>query len=243
MEEKISCVICYQEVSVNSSGEINPANHINEAANYTKCPNSHPVHLEPCLKQWLLSADKCPVCNTAYHPDVLAMFKGFIDAAKAEEEHKKQEEIAAAERETQQMFERDPVIEDKLIRANRLIESRNFSSALNILFDVLDNDDSKNRDAMFLIGKAHFHNNKFDLAVSNLMKLVKIEFSYPLGFYYLGKSFESIGLGEKAKWAYDRSISNLSKLVTDPNQPPEWIQVYSKLIEEVKFILENTLKI
>ena len=42
------------------------------------------------------------------------------------------------------------------------------------------------------------------MAINSLFKLVKEKFDYPDAFLYLGKSYEALGLEDKAKWAYDR---------------------------------------
>jgi hypothetical protein len=42
------------------------------------------------------------------------------------------------------------------------------------------------------------------MAIGHLFKLVKEKYDYPEAFLYLGKSYQELGLEDKAKWAFDR---------------------------------------
>ena len=57
---------------------------------------------------------------------------------------------------------------------------------------------------LFLKGKINYLRGRYDLTINQLFKLVKENYNYPDGFFYLGKAYEAIGLGDKAKWAYER---------------------------------------
>ena len=110
------------------------------------------------------------------------------------------------------------VIVDKLNRAKKLLLEQKYTASLNIIFDILDHDDPNNADAKFLLGKAYFLSGRTDLSVNTLMRLVKKHYNYPQAFYYLGKNFESLGLSDKALWAYERSVQNLNNILLDPHK-------------------------
>lgn len=234
-QKVISCNICHMMINLDLKGEIDG---LNENKNYVKCTSGHVVHIEPCLANWILSSDKCPVCNNEYNQSILSKFETLIQEYKEREQRKIQEKQMASKTSTNQTDERAQAIQEKLQRAQKLIDEERYVPSLNILFDILDNDDPKSDNAFFLIGKAHFYLGRFDLAVSNLMRLVKIKFDYPLAFYYLGKSFENLGLAEKAKWAYERSNNTLKKLLEDPNYSDASKEKYQQIIEEVAYLLK-----
>ena len=237
----VSCLICHVKIFLDPSNE---KQGLNELKGYGNCVNGHTVHLE-CLKKWIAHSDKCPMCNSIYPPILSSRFSVIINEENLRKEEKEKEKkleeiaISAALEEVKQ--QKNDGIRDKINRAKILIDSGKFKPALNILFDILDHDDPQNIEAKFLIGKTHYLNNKFDLAVSNLMKLVKTKFDFPLAFYYLGKSFESINLKPKAKWAYERSLNNLEKLITNHEMTDISKKKFEKLIEEIKFILSNLI--
>ncbi|MFX0057593.1 MAG: tol-pal system YbgF family protein [Candidatus Hodarchaeota archaeon] len=62
----------------------------------------------------------------------------------------------------------------------------------------------KGRKITFLRGKINYLLGRYDLAISQLFKLVKEKYDYQDGFLYLGKAYEALGLSDKAKWAYER---------------------------------------
>lgn len=233
-QKNISCVICHLTVSTDFQSEINA---MNKSRNYVKCPNEHVTHIEPCLVNWLEHSENCPVCGTKYSDFVLSQFKSIADHKKKEREEREQQERAMEEAlmavEEEQKMEAQNQIADKLSRAEMLMNKERFPPALNILYDVLDNDDPDNLKARFLIGKAHFMNHRFDLAVSNLMKLVKIDFHYPLAFYYIGKSFDKLGLMDKVQWAFERSRNSLEKHISEGNLDEQSIERFKKLIQEI----------
>ena len=64
------------------------------------------------------------------------------------------------------------------------------------------------------------------------MKLVKIDFNYPLAFYYLGLNYEEMGLLDKVKWAYDRSLLQIEKL-------SETQDFYKPFLEDLQQRIKN----
>ncbi|MHA1728112.1 MAG: RING finger domain-containing protein [Promethearchaeota archaeon] len=223
-----TCIICYEKIEDLSDSQ--------------GCLNDHFAHTQ-CLKNWLLHSNKCPVCNIRYPKSVLTKFEDFIRKTMEMEEKKKEEkrmdlissQIAAQLREE----EAHSLITEKINNAKKFISEKKNTNALDILFSVLDNEAPKNSEAQFLIGKIRYLEGRFDLAISNLMKLVKIQYDFPMAFYYIGKSYENLGL-DKAKWAYDRSFKNLEKLIKDPEISESNKKKYRKIIEEISNYLKKT---
>jgi hypothetical protein len=179
--DQISCIICHNKIGLNSNAEMG---YMCQAMNYAICSNGHIVHIEPCLKFWLLQSKACPVCNTTYDSHLLSNFQSFIDETTKQQAERRQNDADIAKSLAQiRQKEKFGDIDDKLIRAKKLINENKYPAALNVLFDLLDNNDRNNTDALFLIGKAQFLNFRYDLAVSNLMKVVKDKFEYPFALF------------------------------------------------------------
>ena len=85
-------------------------------------------------------------------------------------------------------------------------KAEEYNEAIDKLLDLYDETsiEEKNLTVIFLLGKANYLKGRYDLAINFLFKLVKIQYDYPDGFLYLGKSYEQLGLQDKAKWAFDR---------------------------------------
>ncbi len=223
MKTEISCIVCHTKIIV-----IPDDNKVN--ANYVVCENDHHIHIEPCLKMWLMSSESCPVCNAKYVGQILEKYskKTQIEQILPVEEPHNEEEI-----------EECVIIIDKLNRAKKLMLEQKYAASLNLLFDILDHDDPNNPDAKFLLGKAYFLSGRTDLSINTLMRLVKKHYSYPLAFYYLGKNFESIGLKDKALWAYERSRENLKQIIESPNQDALHKSKLFNVLEEVVHIIKE----
>ncbi|MBD3351906.1 MAG: hypothetical protein GF364_10515 [Candidatus Lokiarchaeota archaeon] len=213
-----SCAICHMNISEDQNGEING---MNQANNYIHCPNGHFLHIEPCLKNWILESINCPVCNAPYNRDIVTKFKVIAEKInnRREKQQKQEQVIQKAVEEYEQIENKEIIpsdIDEKLFRSKKLILDGNYAAALNILFDILDNKDPNNHVAKYLIGKVHFLNQRYELAVTNFTRLVKSQLDYPLAYYYMGKSFEQLNLPDKAKWAFKHSLSNIRSLINKP---------------------------
>jgi len=95
----------------------------------------------------------------------------------------------------------------KLIESiNILINEQEYDLALSRLElqEEANHSYEKEQDILFLKGKINFMRGRYDLTIRQLFKLVKEKYNYPDGFLYLGKAYEAIGSGDKAKWAYER---------------------------------------
>ena len=169
------------------------------------CPNGHPAHTD-CLKEWLLHSSNCPLCREPYSIEVLDRFKDFIKNREDEklamldnelkiEELKKMEEVASK------------MTFLKFIESiDILINEQEYDYALSRL-QLHEDSNISNRNehnTLFLKGKINYMRGRYDLAISQLFKLVKEKYNYPNGFLYLGKAYEALGLDDKAKWAYER---------------------------------------
>lgn len=191
-----SCIVCH--LNINESTDT-----------HYECNNGHPVH-KYCLAEWLMHSHNCPLCNDLYSENLIAQFKDYKDRKEREkrdvldkqlqkESMKKMEEVASK------------ILFLKFIESiEKLLQEEKYNEAINQLLDFYNESavDDKNLNVLFLLGKANFLKGRYDLAINFLFKLVKIRFSYPDGFLYLGKAYEKIGLHDKAKWAFDRISSS-----------------------------------
>jgi len=188
----VTCIICHLDI-------------IEGVDSFQECPNGHPTHTD-CLKEWLLHSSNCPLCREPYSSHVIESFKNFI-------QQKEQEKQEALENElTQEKVKQMGKIAEKMIflkfieSIEILLDAKEYEYALSRL-DLLENDNTSNQKKqtiLFLKGKINYLRGRFDLAINLLFKLVKDKYDFPDGFLYLGKSYEALGLKDKAKWAYDR---------------------------------------
>lgn len=219
-QNTVSCVICHMQVGL-LSFEINSVIQ----REYVGCPNGHIVHRE-CLKKWLIHNKSCPLCQIEYNVQIISIFNEYLDQMKKDQQDaaerakrlKEQEELKKKEGPTL-----DPEQQDKFQRAEKLAKEKNFSAALNIFWDLAETLEKTPKHPGYLkvllnIGMINYATGNYAVAVNQLMKLVRIDFKYPLGFYYLGLCYEKIGMPDKAKWAYERALPTLQeKAKEDPN--------------------------
>jgi tetratricopeptide (TPR) repeat protein len=170
-----------------------------------KCPNGHPAH-QDCLKEWLVHSSNCPLCREPYPQNVLNKFKNYLD------EKEKQKLDALKNALKHEEIKRIESIAEKITflkfieSIDILIDEKEYEYALSRLEFHNNNDvtSEKGRNILFLKGKINYLKGRYDLAINHLFKLVKEKFDYPEGFLYLGKSYEALGLTDKAKWAFER---------------------------------------
>ncbi len=200
------CVICYSPISQNENEEL------------IECLNDHPAH-RSCLQKWIVHSDLCPVCSMPYSPEVLASFQTF------KEEHADQK-IADAEREKQEQLKQEqeellkkinPDFTRKYNEADKLMKSKQYEPALEIFWDIIDQKYFPPKDQRILrtslnIGLIYYRQGKHPQCIKQLMKIVKIDFSFPLAFYFLGLSYDQLGLTDKMIWALDRALTNTEQL-------------------------------
>lgn len=187
-----NCIICHLGINI-------------EEENFQECPNGHLTHGD-CLREWLTHASNCPLCSEPYPQNIIEKFKDYIDNKELERKKALEEEI---KKETLKKIEEatDNIALMKFIESIELIiEKKEYEYALSRLemHDEESISTEKGRKILFLKGKVNYLKGRYDLAINYLFKLVKEKFDYPDGFLYLGKSYEALGLADKAKWAYDR---------------------------------------
>ena len=187
------CIICHMEISIGNE-------------TYEQCSNSHPIH-EDCLKEWLVHSKSCPLCSDPYPPALINKYGNFL----AQKEKEKQEEFNQQVRE--QTEKRVGKIVEKIAFLKKieivdnLIEKEQYDNAIERL-EALNEEDLTNfkgQTITFLKGKVNYLKGRYDLAISFLFKLVKQKYDFPNAFLYLGKSYQELGLIDKAKWAFDRA--------------------------------------
>ncbi|MBD3197010.1 MAG: hypothetical protein GF317_18295 [Candidatus Lokiarchaeota archaeon] len=187
-----SCIICHMQT-------------IEGLDKIEKCPNGHIVHFE-CLKEWLIHSLNCPLCNDKYSPHVISKFDAYLSTKEREKEEAFKRQLEEKElKEIQKIG--DKMVFLKFVKSiENLIELEKYEDALERLelYDQNQMKDYQGQTAVFLKGKINYIRGRYDMAIANLFKLVKKNFSYPKAFYYLGKSYKALGLDDKAKWAFER---------------------------------------
>ena len=187
-----SCIICH--LGIDETDEIR------------ECPNGHPSH-EACLIEWLTHAKTCPLCQNPYSSELINSLQHFLDAREKQKEDLYKEEALKESLEKIEKIAEKIVFLKQMEFIENLLENKEYEAALERLEAMGDDGkllDYKSQYVLFLRGKINYFRGRFDLAINLLFKLVKANFDFPDGFLYLGKSYEQLGLADKAKWAYDR---------------------------------------
>ncbi len=193
-----TCIVCHKSLQ--------------DAHAFIECPNGHAIHNDPCLKQWFITGKEpvCPFCREPYRANV----QKFYDECQKERnmlEHK------ALEMKTAALDYVDPTTKDRgdiIQRAQNLRDQKKFESALNLLFDGQKKYPNDPKIA-FQLGNTFFAQQKYGMAVSHLMKAVKIDFKQPIAFYMLARSFLSLEMPDKAAWAAERALVHLAPDCTE----------------------------
>jgi tetratricopeptide (TPR) repeat protein len=92
------------------------------------------------------------------------------------------------------------------VSIEELIEKKEYDIAIEKLavYSERNLSDYERNKILFLKGKIYYFKERYDMAISNLFRLVKEKFDYPDAFLYLGKAYQELGLEDKAKWAFER---------------------------------------
>ncbi len=181
----LNCIICHMEI-------------VEGKDILRQCPNDHPVHDE-CLKEWLVHSPNCPLCNAPYAQDLIDKRKDYLKE-KEKEKIDKDREVKIEQIAEKMVFLKFGNIIDELI------EQKNYDMALDKLGAMDDKNlpVPKRQQMLFLKGKIFYLKGRYDMAIGHLFKLVKQQYDYPEAFLYLGKSYQELGLEDKAQWAFDR---------------------------------------
>lgn len=188
----VNCIICHMMI-------------IDGLDEKETCPNEHPVHAN-CLMEWLTKSKTCPLCSEPYASEVISKFGDYIEQRNKEkikefENHMKAEQMGQVNKVTEKV-----IFLKSIEKIEKLVEKKEYNLALSKLDAVGDFPltDFRGRQVLFQKGKINFLRKRYDLAINQLFKLVKEKFDFPDGFLYLGKAYESLGLTDKAKWAFER---------------------------------------
>jgi len=188
-----SCIICHEQIDDSSDS-------------YEECPNGHKLHII-CLRKWLDQSFNCPLCNSPYNENIANKFKLY---QKQKEKEKVEELKSQIMQESVQKIDKisKKINFLKLIETIKLfIKNEEYEKALDELDDYEEESEIYNKETIiFFRGKINFLRKKYDIAISFLFKLIKENFNYPEAFKYLGKSYQALGLDDKAKWAFDRVL-------------------------------------
>jgi tetratricopeptide (TPR) repeat protein len=162
-----------------------------------------------------------------------------LDQAKRDAQDAAEKKRLLKEREAQEskpkLAKFDPAVEQKFIQADMLKNMKNYTAAIELLWKIIDEDvtDQKspvNVKALMELALIYQANKQPMLAVTQLMKIVKIEFKYPLAFYYMGICYDDMEIPDKAKWAYDRALPILQELAkSNPQYQKELIFVQDRI--------------
>ncbi len=191
-----SCIICHLNINEHTDS-------------FKSCKNLHLVH-KTCLAEWLLHSQNCPLCSEPYSQSLIDQFKDYKD-------NKQKEKQAALDKELkEESIKKTQQVADKILflkfvdSIEHLIEEEKFNEAIEKLLDLYNENSTDERDLniLYLLGKANYLKGRYDMAINFFFKLVKIKYNYPDGFLYLGRSYEKLGLKDKAQWAYDRISSS-----------------------------------
>lgn len=188
----VNCIICHLEIN-----EVGPFLY--------SCPNGHQVHYD-CLKEWLAHSKNCPLCREPYSSEVIYKFKKFLEEMQKKEQKELEDKLNADKiTEIENATKKLVVLKIKESVEN-YIAKEDFESALDYLdsFGDLPITSKKGQTILFLKGKVNYHRGRYDLAINQLFRLVKENFDFPEAFLFLGKSYETLGLLDKAKWAFER---------------------------------------
>jgi tetratricopeptide (TPR) repeat protein len=234
--DNILCVVCHQPIMINNFG----TGKIILEQNYVGCPNGHLVHRD-CLKQWIIHSKSCPVCHTEYNMRIINVFNDYVKQVKEDKlraEKLKEQRLIEESKTVDELDE--PEFKETFMRAEKLVQEGNFSGATNIYWDVIDQKKYGQKDPRFkkillFLSIAYLKMGKAAMAVRQLMKLVKIDYSYPLSFYYLGVSYSEVGLPDKEKWALERSLNNITKVMSD--NPSYYEGFYADIQSRLKKLL------
>jgi tetratricopeptide (TPR) repeat protein len=187
-----SCIICHLNINENIDS-------------FKACENLHLVH-KHCLAEWLTHSHNCPLCSEPYSQELIAEFKDYMDKKEQEKQEAIDKELQKESMKKMQDVTTKILFLKNIERIEKLVEEEKYNEAIDILLDMYEENsiEEQNLNVLFLLGKANYLKGRYDLSINFLFKLVKIRYDYPDGFLYLGKSYEQLGLKEKAQWAFDR---------------------------------------
>lgn len=203
-----SCQICYKKIILNHPPDMNPV--LTET--YLACSMGHYFHRE-CLKTWIINNKNCPLCYKQFDSKILESYQDFLNQLEAQknEEERKKEELKALELQKKEAEKEKKKMEIKRIlkEGQVLYEQKKYKEVINHYWDFLDQHKSEQNDPdymiiLFALSLVYHSMGKYDLAVQQLTKIVKVDPTYPKAFQYLELNYEKLGMPDKARWARER---------------------------------------
>ena len=187
-----SCIVCHLNI-------------VESEDSFFKCYNGHPIHRD-CIAEWLLNSENCPLCNEPYSQNLIDQFKDYINEKEKEKQVALEKQLQKEAIKKIQEATNNVVFLKFIEKTKVLIKEEKYNEAIEKLLDHYNEEDieKRNLDILFLLGKVNYLKGRYDMSINFLFKLVKIKYDYPDGFLYLGKSYEKLGLHDKAKWAFER---------------------------------------
>lgn len=187
-----SCIICHMDID-------------ESVEKLRECPNQHPVH-ETCLAEWLLYSPKCPLCDVDYDTYIIATSKKRIEQKAKEKELSVEEQMEMQRKAKIEEIAEKMVFLKQINSIENLIEKKEYDNALEELnkFESQNLSEEKRYIVLFLKGKIFYFKGRYDMAIGHLFRIIKETNEFKDAFLYLGKSYEKLGLTDKAKWAYER---------------------------------------
>ncbi|MEJ2295933.1 MAG: hypothetical protein P8Y23_14345, partial [Candidatus Lokiarchaeota archaeon] len=148
----------------------------------------------------------CPLCREKYADSVISKFENFLKEREADQKSIIEKELNEGVIKKMEVVTNQVAFLKFLETIDELIRIEEYEYALSRL-DMHDDyplTDPKGQQILFLKGKINYLQGRFDLAINFLFKLVKTKYDFPEGFLLLGKSYEELGLKDKAQWAFER---------------------------------------
>ena len=190
-----TCLICHMDIGDDGKG----------VEKSYRCPNGHPVH-ETCLAEWSIHSPKCPLCDRDYDSYIMAKIKTYLEQKEKEKDESSEDKLLEQRKARIKQAAEKMVFLKQIDAITNLLEKQEYDKALEKLniFDSQDLTKDNRHRILFLRGKTYYLKGRYDMAIGHLFKLTKEDFDFPDAFLYIGKSYEALGLSEKAKWAFDR---------------------------------------
>jgi tetratricopeptide (TPR) repeat protein len=214
----ILCIICRQPIDVSAEPTLDDCFN----AVFASCPNGHVIHVA-CLRDWMVQgAPTCPFCSTPYGEAISNAFQeyaAYLAQVCEAEEAAANEAWCAAEAAAQAALD---AVQVEIDEAERWVEAGEYKRAVDRAWSLIDGGvkGKQHSHCLLLLGRAYLGQRQTALAIKQLMNLVRDDFDYPLGFYYLGLAYESLSLNDKAVWAFKRALTNIeNQLAREPMNP------------------------
>jgi tetratricopeptide (TPR) repeat protein len=211
----VLCIVCYKPVAPDAGDA------------KISCPNDHIAHVD-CILPWFLNNKHCPICRTEFSAVEMTRLAQKIEefAAKKKQEEAEKARHAQEQAQKQALALKAPEISSEqeafFQEAAKLTTTKNYETAITALWAIFDTVKNNEKHPAFIralmdLAINYYALAKYDLAMTQLTKVVKINYNSPLGLFYMGLCYEGLGIWDKARWSYDRADPILEQyLKIDP---------------------------